>query len=155
MGRTEYYHDPEAPKANTLIPASNMLVVNDNGEILLQRRRDTGQWALPGGAQHIGESPAPCAVRECEEETGIVAEVTGFLGVYSNPAHIVAYTDGEIRQQFEVACIGRPIGGKPTINDEADGVRWVHPDDLATLDIHPSMHEQIGHYLTGAYPYLG
>ncbi len=34
-------------------------------------------------------------------------------------------------------------------------MRWVHPDDLHTLDIHPSMHEQIGHYLTGAYPYLG
>ncbi|WP_329400280.1 NUDIX domain-containing protein [Streptomyces melanogenes] len=155
MGRTEYYYDPKAPKANTLIPASNMLVVNDKGEILLQRRRDTGQWALPGGAQDIGESPAQCAVRECEEETGVVAEVTGFLGVYSNPAHIVAYTDGEIRQQFEVAYIGRPMGGRPTINDEADGVRWVHPDDLGTLDIHPSMHEQIGHYLSGDYPHLG
>lgn len=155
MGRTEYYYDPKAPKANTLIPASNLLVVNDHGEILLQRRRDTGQWALPGGAQDIGESPAQCAVRECEEETGIVAEVTGFLGVYSNPSHIVAYTDGEIRQQFEVAYIGRPVGGAPTVNEEADGVRWVHPDGLGALDIHPSMHEQIGHYLAGAYPYLG
>ncbi len=29
MGRTEYYHDPKAPTANTLIPASNLLVVND------------------------------------------------------------------------------------------------------------------------------
>lgn len=155
MGRTEYYHDPKAPKANTLIPASNMLVVNSDGEILLQRRRDTGQWALPGGAQDIGESPAQCAVRECEEETGIIAEVTGFLGVYSNPEHIVAYTDGEIRQQFEVAYIGRPVGGKPTINEEADGVRWVHPEALGTLDIHPSMHEQIGHYLVSTYPFLG
>ncbi|WUK79053.1 NUDIX domain-containing protein [Streptomyces sp. NBC_00366] len=98
MGRTEYYNDPGAPKANTLIPASNLLVVNSEGAILLQRRRDTGQWALPGGAQDIGESPAQCAVRKCEEETGIVAEVTGFLGVYSNPAHIIEYTDGEIRQ---------------------------------------------------------
>lgn len=155
MGRTEYYYDPKAPKANTLIPASNLLVVNGEGEILLQRRRDTGQWALPGGAQDIGETPGQCAVRECEEESGIIAEVTGFLGVYSNPAHIVAYTDGEIRQQFEVVYIGRPVGGKPTVNDEADGVRWVNPNDLGTLDIHPSMHEQIDHYLAGTYPYLG
>ncbi|MEY9938586.1 8-oxo-dGTP pyrophosphatase MutT (NUDIX family) [Streptacidiphilus sp. MAP5-52] len=56
MGRTEYLNDPSAPKANTLIPASNLLVVNASGEILLQRRRDTGQWALPGGAQDIGET---------------------------------------------------------------------------------------------------
>lgn len=49
MGRTEYYNDPKAPKANTLIPANNLLVIDDSGAILLQRRRDTGQWALPGG----------------------------------------------------------------------------------------------------------
>lgn len=155
MGRTEYYHDPDAPAANTLIPASNLLVVDDAGAILMQRRRDTGQWALPGGVQDIGEGPAQCAVRECEEETGIIAEITGFLGVYSNPAHIVAYTDGEIRQQYEVAYIGRPLGGAPTVNEEADGVRWVSPVELHDLDIHPSMREQIGHYLTGGYPYLG
>ncbi|GAA3487901.1 NUDIX domain-containing protein [Streptomyces cremeus] len=155
MGRTEYYHDPKPPKANTLIPACNLLVVNDANEILLQRRRDTGQWALPGGAQDIGETPAACAIRECLEETGIIAEITGFLGVYSNPDHIVAYTDGEIRQQYEVTYIGRPTGGEPTVNDEADGVRWVAPTDLSALDIHQSMHLQIGSYLTGTYPYLG
>ncbi|MEU8891443.1 NUDIX domain-containing protein [Streptomyces sp. NPDC048442] len=155
MGRTEYYEDPEAPRANTLIPASNLLVVDAQGAVLLQRRRDTGQWALPGGAQDIGESSAQCAVRECEEETGILAEITGFLGVYSNPAHIVAYTDGEIRQQYEATYIGRPIGGAPTINEEADGVCWALPSELSGLDIHVSMREQIDHYLTGKYPYLG
>jgi 8-oxo-dGTP pyrophosphatase MutT (NUDIX family) len=155
VGRIEYLNDPGAPRANTLIPASNLLVVNDSGEILLQRRRDTGQWALPGGAQDIGETAGQCAVRECLEETGVLAEVTGFLGVYSDPHHIVAYTDGEIRQQYENAYIGRPLGGEPTVNDEADGVRWVHPDHLGALDIHPSMRRQIGDYLSGNYPYLG
>jgi ADP-ribose pyrophosphatase YjhB (NUDIX family) len=56
MGRTEYYHDPAAPKANSLVPASNLLVVDDAGAILFQRRRDTGQHALPGGKQDIGET---------------------------------------------------------------------------------------------------
>ena len=155
MGRTEYLNDPTAPKANSLVPASNLLVVDGQGAILLQRRRDTGQWALPGGAQDIGESAAQCAVRECLEETGILAEITGFLGVYSNPAHIVAYTDGEIRQQFEAAYIGRSLGGRPTINDEANEVRWVRPADLDTLDIHSSMRQQISDYLSATYPYLG
>lgn len=146
MGRTEYYHDPDAPKANTLISASNLLVVDEDGAILLQRRRDTGQWALPGGAQDNDETAAQCAVRECREETGIVAEITGFLG---------AYTDGEIRQQYETTYIGRPVGGEPTINDEADGVRFVLPADLDRYDIHPSMRQQIGDYLAGTYPRLG
>ncbi|MEV1011163.1 NUDIX domain-containing protein [Streptomyces sp. NPDC049881] len=154
MGRTEYHHDPAAPKANTLIPASNLLVVDDSGAILLQRRRDTGQWALPGGAQDIGETAAECAVRECQEETGILAAITGFLGVYSDPGHIVAYTDGEIRQQYEATYTGRPVSGVPTVNAEADGVRYVRPADLDRYDIHPSMRRQIGDYLAGTYPPL-
>lgn len=87
MGRTEYWYDENAPKPNTLIPACNMLVVREaDGAILLQRRRDTGQWALPGGAMDIGESPSQCAVRECKEETGIDAEPAGLLGVYCLPS---------------------------------------------------------------------
>lgn len=155
MGRIEYYYDPKAPKPNSLVVACNLLVTDESGAILLQRRRDTGQWALPGGAMDMGETPAECAIRECQEETGITAEITGFLGVYSNPNHIVAYTDGEIRQQYENTYIGRPVAGEPTINDEADGVNFVLPTDLDQYDIHPSMRQQIGDYLSGNYPYLG
>jgi 8-oxo-dGTP pyrophosphatase MutT (NUDIX family) len=154
MGRTEYYYDANAPAANSLVPASNLLVVDETGAILLQRRRDTGQWALPGGAQEIGETAAQCAIRECQEETGIRAEITGFLGVYTNPRHIVAYSDGEIRQQYETTYIGRPSRGRPMANDEADAVRFVNPTDLDHYDIHPSMRQQIGDYLAGTYPPL-
>lgn len=154
MGRIEHWHSPDAPTPNTLIPASNLLVVNDSGEILLQLRRDTGQWAIPSGAQEIGETPSECAVRECAEETGIAAEVTGFLGVYSDPAHIVEYTDGEVRQEYEVTLTGRPIGGEPTANDEASDVRWVHPSQLERYDIHPTIRRQIDQYLQGNFPHI-
>jgi len=155
MGRIEYYHDQAAPTPNSLVVACNLLVTDDAGAVLLQRRRDTGQWALPGGAMDLGETAAECAIRECEEETGITAQITGFLGVYSDPHHIVAYTDGEIRQQYENTYIGRPVSGEPTINDEADGVAFVAPEDLGRYDIHPSMRQQIGDFLSGNYPYLG
>jgi 8-oxo-dGTP pyrophosphatase MutT (NUDIX family) len=149
MSRTEYYGDPGAPAPNSLVPACNMLVVNDTGQLLLQRRRDTGQWALPGGAQDFGETPSECAVRECKEETGITAEITGLLGIYSDPAHIVQYSDGETRQEFEITLIGRPVSGEPTINDEASEVAWFAFSELRNLDIHPSMTRQIDSYLSG------
>ena len=95
------------------------------------------------------------SVRECLEETGILAEIIGFLGVYTNPQHIVAYSDGEIRQQYETTYIGRPASGQPTVNDEADAVRFVSPAELGDYDIHPSMRQQISDYLGGTYPYLG
>jgi 8-oxo-dGTP pyrophosphatase MutT (NUDIX family) len=58
VGRREHWHDPEAPAPNSLVPASGVLAVNERGEILLQRRRDTGQWALPMGKQALGETIA-------------------------------------------------------------------------------------------------
>jgi ADP-ribose pyrophosphatase YjhB (NUDIX family) len=55
-GRRDYYHDPAAPRANSLVPGGSALVVDDYGRVLLQRRTDSGNWALPGGTMDIGET---------------------------------------------------------------------------------------------------
>ncbi|MFC4007892.1 NUDIX hydrolase [Nonomuraea purpurea] len=154
MGRVEYWNDPDAPKANSLVPACGTVTVDDAGRILMQRRRDTGQWALPMGKMEIGETPSQCAVRETEEETGVRVEAVGILGIYSDPGHIVAYSDGEIRQEYEVMLIARPVGGRPEANDEASDVRWVEPGDLHSLDIHPTQWRQLNDYLERAYPHV-
>jgi 8-oxo-dGTP pyrophosphatase MutT (NUDIX family) len=154
MGRIEYLNDPAAPKPNSLVPACGVLVVDGEGRVLLQRRRDTGQWAIPMGKQELGETPSQCALRETEEETGIRAEITGILGVYSDPGHIVAYTDGEIRQEWELILLGRPISGTPTVNDEASDVRWFTTADLGGLDIHPTQWRQLRDWLSQAWPHV-
>jgi ADP-ribose pyrophosphatase YjhB (NUDIX family) len=48
--RIDYFDDPAAPKANSLVPSANVIVVNDQGQILIIRRTDNGNWAIPGGA---------------------------------------------------------------------------------------------------------
>lgn len=154
-GRIEHWHDPAAPTPNSLVPAAGVLAVNDAGELLLQRRRDTGQWAIPMGRQELGETPTQCAIRETEEETGVLVEVTGLLGVFSDPDHLVEYTsDGEVRQEYEVTLLGRPLSGAPAANDEASAVAWVSPAVLDRYDIHPTMRRQIDCYLSGAYPHV-
>ncbi|GAA4909148.1 hypothetical protein GCM10023237_31230 [Streptomyces coeruleoprunus] len=50
MTRTGYYDDPSAPRPNSMVVAASAVVTDDEGRILLQRRRDSGLWALPGGA---------------------------------------------------------------------------------------------------------
>lgn len=154
MSRVEYWHDPDAPEPNSLVPACGVLAIDDDGRLLLQRRRDTGQWALPMGKMELGERPSECAARETEEETGIVVEITGLLGVYSDPGHIVEYGDGEIRQEYEVILLARPVSGVPTVNDEASDVRWVAPDDLGSLDIHPTQWRQLRSYFDHTYPHV-
>ena len=81
MPRTDYYDDPDAPAANSLVPAASAVVVDDAGRVLLHRRKDNDQWALPGGAVELGESVAECVVREVREETGLDVEVTGIVGI--------------------------------------------------------------------------
>ena len=152
MGRVEYLNDPAAPSPNSLVPAAGVLAVDERGRVLLQRRRDTGQWAIPMGKQELGETVAQCAARETLEETGVTVEVTGLLGIYSDPGHIVAYTDGEVRQEYEVILLGRPRTGEPTANDEASDVAWFTPADLDRLDIHPTQWRQLRDWLVGTHP---
>ena len=75
--RIDFYDDPAAPKPNSLVPSVNVVVTNAEGEILLIRRSDNDNWAIPGGAIDLGESLTQAAVRETKEETGIDCETTG------------------------------------------------------------------------------
>lgn len=154
MSRVEYLNDPAAPAANSLVPACGVVAADESGRLLLQRRRDTGQWALPMGKMELGETPSQCAIRETREETGVLVDITGILGVYSDPHHIVAYGDGEVRQAYEVMLLARPVEGHPTVNDEATDVRWVDPAELGQLDIHPTQWRQLNDYLHGTYPHV-
>jgi hypothetical protein len=45
--RVDYYDSPEAPKANSLVPAVNVVEVNAAGDIPLIRRADNGNWPSP------------------------------------------------------------------------------------------------------------
>ena len=73
------------------------VVLDDAGRVLLQRRRDNGEWALPGGGIELDETAADAVVREIEEETGARAEVVRLIGVYSDPARTtVSYPDGNV-----------------------------------------------------------
>ena len=152
MGRTEYWHDPAAPAAGSLVPAAGVLAVDDQGRVLLQKRRDTGQWAIPMGKQEIGETVSQCAVRETLEETGVTTEVTGLLGIYSDPAHVVAYSDGEVRQEYEIILTGRPVSGVPAPNDEASDAAWFAHEELDHMDIHPTQRRQLTDWIAGTYP---
>ncbi|MFG1885992.1 NUDIX hydrolase [Micromonospora sp. NPDC049102] len=156
MARRDYFNDPSAPVANSVVPSVVAAVRNQRGELLMIQRTDNNLWALPGGGHDIGESISDTVVREVREETGIEVEVIGLVGIYSNPHHVMAYDDGEVRQQFSICFTARPVGGELTTSSESRQVRWVNPAQLNHLDIHPSMRLRIDHALNErATPYIG
>jgi ADP-ribose pyrophosphatase YjhB (NUDIX family) len=148
--RIDYYDDPSAPPANSLVPSVNVIVANDAGEILLIRRSDNGNWAIPGGAIDLGESVAQAAIRETHEESGITCELTGLAGIYSDPRHRILYTsNGEVRQELSIVLTARPASGTPTPSDESTQVRWVPASDLPGYPMDRSMRIRIDDYQRG------
>lgn len=156
MTRIEHYEDPDAPSANSLVPAASAVVSNEKGEILLTKRSDNGLWTIPGGAMEPGECIADTAVREVEEETGLEVRVTRLVGIYSNPRHVIEYADGEVRQQFSVCFAAEPVGGFLRPSSETSEVSFVAPAALEQLSIHPSIRLRVEHFLQGRLdPYIG
>ena len=156
MARIDYYDDPNAPAANSVVPSVTAIVTNDQGDLLLIHKTDNDLWALPGGGHDIGESIVDTVVREVKEETGVDVEVTGIVGLYTDPKHVMAYDDGEVRQQFSICFTTQLVGGELRTSSESKDVRWVPVRDLDALSMHPSMRKRIDHYLEDrGSPYIG
>ncbi|MBT9275966.1 NUDIX domain-containing protein [Phycicoccus sp. MAQZ13P-2] len=156
MGRIDYIDDPEAPVANSVVPSVVAIVRDEEGRVLLIHKTDNNLWALPGGGHEIGESIPETVVREVKEETGYDVVVETITGIYTNPHHVMAYDDGEVRQQFSIAFRAKCVGGHSRTSSESSEVAWVRPDDLGALDLHPSMRLRIQHALEDRdTPFLG
>lgn len=152
--RTDYYRDPQAPAANSLVVGGSAVVVDGEGRILLQRRSDSGNWALPGGAMDIGETFAQSVIREVKEETGFDVRIDRIVGIYSDPGHVFAYDDGEVRQEFNICLACTIIGGELAVSSESTDVRFFLLDEVAGLTMHESIRRRIEDYVGGGEPVL-
>lgn len=154
--RIDYYDDPAAPAANSMVPSVNVIIEEDD-RMLMIRRTDNGNWAVPGGAIDLGESMVQAAIRETAEETGITCEVTGLVGIYTDPHHVIHYTSNdEVRQEFSIVLTARRISGEPMTSSESSEVHWVDRSTVTNLQMDRSMKLRIEDYLTGdGTPHLG
>lgn len=155
----DYWQDPAAPEPTSRRPSASVLVRDEVGRVLLLRRTDNGLWTIPTGGLEKGETIRECAVRECREETGIDVVITGLVGVFSDPGHVIEYRKGgkvtEVRQPVNVCLHARPAGGclEPGPG-EASEVRWAEPGDIGGYDIHPALRRRIEHGLAGGEPHV-
>ena len=156
MARIDYLNDSNAPPANSLVPAASAIVMNGEGKILLHRRSDNTLWGLPGGAMEVGESIGETVVREVKEETGLDVVPEYIVGIYSNPKHVIAFSDGEVRQEFSICFACRIVGGRLRVSEESFEVSFFTPDEVKRLPMHESNRMRIRHYLEHrAQPYIG
>ena len=77
--------------------------------VLLTHKTDDNLWALPGGMRLVSRS-SDVVIREVKEEAG--DEVETISGTHTNPRHVKAYNDGEVRQPSSIASRARRLGGE-------------------------------------------
>src|SRR6266566_6735099 len=145
MTRVDYLNDPNAPKANSIAVAVSAFIQDDQGQIMMIRRTDNDLYSIPGGQLEPGETLTQATIREVKEETGVDIVVTDLIGIYSNPKHIIAYDDGEVRQEFSICFRASPVGGSLRTSNESTEVRWTSTADLSAFRIHKSISLRIDH----------
>jgi 8-oxo-dGTP diphosphatase len=104
--------------------------------VLLIRRGQApllGEWSLPGGVLECGETLGAAAVREAQEETGLVIEIVDMLGVYER---VIPGDDGRVRYHYVlIDFLCRPLSGDLKAASDAAEVRWFTREELPALKL--------------------
>lgn len=94
-----------------------VLIENEKGDVLLQRRSDTGEWCVPGGALEPGETYIEAATRELSEEVGIKVSGLKLFGLYSGADREIHYPNGDVVYSLSVIFITRSFTGEISDSD--------------------------------------
>ncbi|WP_051393176.1 NUDIX hydrolase [Glycomyces arizonensis] len=109
-------------------------IFDDRDRLLLIRRTDTGQWAVPGGGSEVGETVGLAAVREAFEETGLDVTLTGLERPFDKRD---VGSGGDARFPLIMSFSARMTDPEQPIRLaelEASEYRWVTWDEIADID---------------------
>jgi len=123
-----------------LMPGACVLILNEEGHLLLQRRSDTGDWGTIGGSLEPGESLEDAAARELYEEAGLRADGFRFVTLLSGPDMYYKYPNGD--EVYNVMAVYEAVGvqGRPQVNDDEGLELRYFPLDKPIGEINPLTH---------------
>ena len=112
-----------------------VVVLHGNEVLLIQRGKapNKGQWSIPGGKQQLGETIVQAVHRELFEETRVKIKQPALLDVVD----VITPDDkGEIQYHYTLVDYQAEwLSGKCRSGDDADAVKWVHFDELNSVEL--------------------
>jgi len=124
-------------KRKLIIPATRAIIQNEQGDVLLIRRKDNERWGLPAGSIELGESVFDCLKREVKEETGLDVISATPIAIYSEPRFAFTSAFGQGYQMFAVVFWVDEWSGAVVKNtDETVDARFFSPGRLPDIPSH-------------------
>jgi ADP-ribose pyrophosphatase YjhB (NUDIX family) len=131
----------EVKKIDALKAGVAVIILNEENQVLLQKRADVGLWGIPSGHVEIGETVSEAAMREVKEETNLDVRIEKLIGIYSDPdSQVFNYPNGKVVHFITTCFLAEITGGELKCNsDESLEIKFFSqdnlPDDLLTM--HP------------------
>ena len=143
---TFYRGDPKnAPKTTMGAHLGSNAIITWNDRLLLERRRDSNTWGLPGGGVKKKETGRQALTRELYEELGLRIPPEKFekLAVYGDPGRIAAYRDGSVWRMV-IVVYGLTLTEEPVlrISEESRELRFFTREEIREIEI-PVTHSDI------------
>ncbi|MEC0126610.1 NUDIX hydrolase [Paenibacillus pabuli] len=101
-----------------IMAGSCVLVFNEQGHLLLQRRTDSLDWGTLGGSLEPGESLEEAAARELYEEAGLIAGAYKLIAVFSGQDMYYKYPHGDEVYNVMAVYEATEIQGEPIVMDD-------------------------------------
>jgi len=119
-------------------PGARIIIENEQGQILMIRRKDNGNWGLPAGGLEENETIRECIIREVKEETGLDILGLKVIGIGSNPiVETVKYPNEDIIQYFNVEFYSNQFKGEIAVLNEEEilSAEFVDKEKIQLLPI--------------------
>ena len=136
---TFYNCDPkDAPKTTMPAHLGANAIITCQGKLLLEKRRDSDIWGMPGGGCKKHETGREAIAREIYEELGLRIPKERFekLAVYDNPGRIAAFRDGSIWRMV-IVMYGLDFEEEPVmrISSESKDLRFFTKEEVKEIEI--------------------
>jgi len=115
---------------------AGVLIVNEKGQLLLEKRTDNHLWGYAGGSMELDEQAEEAAKRELFEEMGLIADELEFFTVNSGPEAHYIYPNGDEVSNVEIVYLCRKWHGEMKAQeDEVEDLKFFSPEeiDLSTI----------------------
>lgn len=113
---------------------ASVIVVNDKGQILLEKRSDTHNYSYPGGSVELGEKVEEAAKREMYEEVGLIANSLQFFTIASGEELHFKYPNGDEVYNVDIVYICNDYSGDLKAEEsEVEELKWFDIDKLPEI----------------------